>query len=302
MRHLLVGQNLGLIAARQAKDDWGVFVLSTLMGHKACVAYDINSTFPLYLYPAEGETDFAAHPFTRRRPNLSDAFLADLARRLKKKRVLKPERAAELTHGSHVQYVGLPEGITPEAIFHYLYAILHSPEYRSRYAEFLKMDFPRLPLPGSPALFDALAAHGARLTALHLLDTTTAPDLLEIRHGFPVSGSSRLDSKFPKFLPLGDGTTGRVQINDTQYFDNVPTTVWTHKIGGYQVAEKWLKDRRERTLTADDRSHYQRTLIALAETQAEMTRIDTTIEAHGGWPNAFQIPGEPVQASASAGP
>lgn len=269
-------------------------VIDCVFDHKAVAAYDTNSAFPLYLYPAEGETDFAAHPQTGRCPNFSDAFLADLAGSLKKKRVLKPERAAELSKGGHVQYTGLPEGITPEAIFHYLYAVLHSPEYRSRYAEFLKMDFPRLPLPGSMGLFEALAAHGARLTALHLLDTAAAPDLLEMRHGFPVSGGSQVEPKFPKFILLDDGATGRVHINDTQYFDAVPAAVWEHKIGGYQVADKWLKDRRERTLTADDRSHYQRTLIALAETRREMESIDATIHTHGGWPAAFSRKGASV--------
>jgi predicted helicase len=289
-RHLIVGPNLSLIAARQAKDDWGTFISPSPIGHKACVGYDINSCFPLYLYPAEGETDFETHPQTGRRPNLSDAFLADLARSLKKKRVLKPDRAAELTQGNHVQYVGLPEGITPEEIFHYLYAILHSPEYRTRYAEFLKMDFPRLPLPGTPALFAALSTHGARLTALHLLDTNTAPDLDQIRHGFPVPGPSIVAPKFPKYIPITNTGTGRIHINETQYFDAVPETTWNHKIGGYQVAEKWLKDRRDRTLTSDDRTHYQRTLIALAETQKEMALIDSTIATHGGWPHAFTAP------------
>lgn len=289
--HMLAGPNLLLLTSRLTKGEEFAHAQTTTSIFEVISMSPKTSNnafgFPLYLYPTEGETDFAAHPLTGRRPNLSDAFLADLARSLKKKRVLKPERALELTTSSHVQYIGMLEGFSPEEIFHYLYAVLHSPEYRSRYAEFLKMDFPRLPLPGSVSLFSHLALHGARLTALHLLNTAAAPDLLEIRHGFPVSGSSRVEAKFPKFIPLADTGTGRVHINETQYFDAVPETVWNHKIGGYQVAEKWLKDRRDRTLTADDRTHYQRTLIALAGTQQEMELIDATIQKHGGWPGAF---------------
>lgn len=286
-RHFLVGPNIGLIAARQAKDDWGTFVSSSPIGHKACVAYDINSSFPLYLYPAEGETDFDVHPVTGRRPNFSEAFLETFARSLKTKRVLQPDIALSLSKDGHIQYVGLPKGITPEAIFHYIYAVLHSPGYRTRYAEFLKMDFPRLPMPGCDVLFQSLSKHGGRLCALHLLDTGTAPDLAQVRHGFPISGSSRVEPKFPKFIRTAESDVGRVHINDKQYFDAVPESVWEHKIGGYQVAERWLKDRRDRVLTADDRTHYQRTLIALAETQKEMNKIEETIESHGGWPGAF---------------
>jgi hypothetical protein len=298
-KHFREGQNVALCIARRVETASfsHVFCSDIAIQHHTVSTKEVNYAFPLYLYPAGGETDFDAHPQTGRRPNFSDAFLADLARSMGKKRVLSPERALELSQGSHVQYTGMLEGFSPEEIFQYLYAVLHSPEYRSRYAEFLKMDFPRLPLPGSVSLFSHLAHHGERLTALHLLDTTVAPDLLEMRHGFPVSGSSRVEAKFPKFLPVADTGTGRVYINDAQYFDAVPETVWTHKIGGYQVAEKWLKDRRDRALTSDDRNHYQRTLIALAETQQEMERIDTTINAHGGWPRAFHAPAETAPES-----
>lgn len=288
LRHLAKpNSNLALTATRQTRDNWDVVVIDSVFDHKAVAAYDTNSAFPLYLYPAEGETDFDAHPTTGRRPNFSEAFLEAFARNLKPKRVLQPGIAVSLSKDGHIQYVGLPKGITPEAIFHYLYAVLHSPGYRTRYAEFLKMDFPRLPMPGSDALFQALSLHGARLCALHLLDAPAAPDLTQMRHGFPISGSSLVEPKFPKFIPIGDTGKGRVHINDKQFFDAVPESVWEHKIGGYQVAQKWLKDRRDRTLTADDRSHYQRTLIALAETQKEMERIDETIIEHGGWPGAF---------------
>ena len=98
-----------------------------------------------------------------------------------------------------------------------------------------------------------------------------------MRNGFPIRGSIVVEPKFPNYIQRDDEPVGWVYINDKQYFDSVPLAVWQHKIGGYQLAEKWLKDRRERTLTSDDRSHYQRTLIALAETQKEMEKIEETI-------------------------
>lgn len=279
--------NLLLSRGFEIEEFQHVLVSDALVVHHAATRKEGNYAFPLYLYPADGETDLEAHPATGRRPNFSEAFLETFARSLKTKRILQPDIALSLSKEGHIQYVGLPKGITPEAIFYYLYAVLHSPGYRTRYAEFLKMDFPRLPMPGSETLFQALSKHGERLCALHLLDTTAAPDLTQVRHGFPISGSSRVEPRFPKFVRADESDTGRVYINDKQYFDAVPESVWEHKIGGYQVAEKWLKDRRDRALSADDRTHYQRTLIALAETQKEMGLIEGTITKFGGWPSAF---------------
>ena len=104
---------------------------------KTCSHDRGTNCFPLYLYPAEGETDFDAHPLTGRRPNYSESFLEAFARNLKPNRVLQREAALSLSKDGQIQYLGLPKGITPEAIFHYLYAVLHSPGYRTRYAEFL---------------------------------------------------------------------------------------------------------------------------------------------------------------------
>lgn len=184
------------------------------------------------------------------------------------------------------QYHGLPHKVSPEDIFHYIYAILHSPTYRKRYKDFLKIDFPRIPLPKGRAVFEALIPLGRKLTALHLLDADTAPELGENRHGFPVSGDNTVDENFgTKKFPSYE--EGRVSINQLQYFKDVTPEVWTHTIGGYQPAEKWLKDRRGRTLTTDDLRHYQRMLIAIAETQKTMPEIDSIIEQHGGFPGAF---------------
>jgi predicted helicase len=165
----------------------------------------------------------------------------------------------------------LPQGITPEDIFHYAYAVFHSPTYRTRYAEFLKMDFPRLPLTSDVELFRDLAALGKQLVALHLLDTQTAPVLYNTFSLFEGEGNREVEKV--RYVD----TSQRVYINKTQYFDTVPPEVWEFHIGGYQVCDKWLKDRKGRRLTIDDIQHYQRIVVALRETIRLMAEIDERI-------------------------
>ncbi|MCZ7540518.1 MAG: DUF559 domain-containing protein, partial [Anaerolineae bacterium] len=154
----------------------------------------------------------------------------------------------------------------PEDVFAYAYAVFHSPTYRARYAEFLKIDFPRLPLTSDPELFAALVEMGAELVDLHLL---RAPAVNRFITTFPAEGDGRVERSYPKY----DEKLRRVTINKTQYFEGVPPQVWTFYVGGYQVLEKWLKDRRERVLTWDDIQHYQRIVVALAETIRLMEEI-----------------------------
>ena len=158
-----------------------------------------------------------------------------------------------------------------------MYAVFHAPTYRSRYAEFLKIDFPRLPLTRNPALFRALCTIGARLVSLHLL-AEAAPSVAS----YPVPGDDTVE--FVRFDADANADTGRVHINRTQYFDGVPVAVWNFHVGGYQVAHKWLKDRKGRTLTYDEQRHYRNTLAALAATIRLMREIDEAITQHGGWP------------------
>ena len=173
------------------------------------------------------------------------------------------------------------EVLTPEDIFNYAYAVFHSPEYRSRYAEFLKIDFPRLPLTSDKALFKSLAEKGAALVSLHLLES---PLLNTKITKYEVKGDHAVDKV------SYDEKTHRVSINKTQYFEGVPPEVWNFHIGGYQVCEKWLKDRQKahRKLTIDDIDHYQKIVVALKETIRLMSEIDEVIVEHGGWPGAFQ--------------
>jgi predicted helicase len=173
----------------------------------------------------------------------------------------------------------LQETFGPEDIFNYSYAVFHSPEYRARYAEFLKTDFPRLPLTSDKALFKSLAGKGAVLVSLHLLES---PLLSPPVTKYEVKGEHSVDKI------CYDENTQCVSINKTQYFEGVSPEVWNFHIGGYQVCEKWLKDRKGRKLTINDIDHYQKIVVALKETIRLMSEIDEAIEEHGGWPRAFE--------------
>ncbi len=153
---------------------------------------------------------------------------------------------------------------TPENLFDYIYAILHSPNYRTRYAQFLKSDFPRIPYPASRTQFDALATKGEELRSLHLLE---GPRVKQFITKYPKSGSNIVTQ-------LNRDEDGKVWINTDQYFENVPDIAWTFPIGGYLPAQKWLKDRKNRTLTFDDISHYQQMIVALSQTHRIMSEID----------------------------
>ena len=196
-------------------------------------------------------------------PNLTPSFLKRLALALN-----LPQK------GTH----GLPSSITPEVIFNYAYAAFHSPDYRIRYAEFLKIDFPRLPLTGDLELFRRLAQLGSELVAVHLLES---PKL-----GHPIT--EYLGGHPPEVEKVG-WTENTVWIDKAQStgFKGVSEDVWNFHVGGYQVCEKWLKDRKGRTLSKDDIAHYQKIVVALAETIRLMKGIDEVIEKHGGWSAAF---------------
>ena len=243
-------------------DPWEALATRSVIGHKALAAYDISSLFPLYVYPL-GE-DAMELGIAERTPNLAPAFTGALA------------------HATDLRFTPTGPGdldatFGPEDVFHYIYAVLHSPEYRRRYADFLKSDFPRVPPPGDRALFAELVGLGARLATLHLMeaDGADAP-------AFTVAGDNRVE-RVRYVEPSGD-TPGRVWINGEQHFEGVSPETWALTIGGYRPAEKWLKDRKGRTLSFDDIDWYRRICAALAETPRVMQRIDEAIEAHGGWP------------------
>jgi len=219
--------------------------------------------FPLYIYTDTKAEQSRLITEIGRRPNFSPAFLKALAEKLK-----LPQEAPQ----------GLPRGIVPEDIFYYAYAVFHSPTYRTRYAEFLKIDFPRLPLTSDLKLFHTLAAFGGELVAYHLLESLRLQNFIT---EFPIKGANIVEKV--KYIH----SDNRIWINNDQYFGGVPKEVWEFSIGGYQVCKKWLKDRKGRTLSYDDIQHYQKVIVALNETIHLKTEIDKVIDSYGGWPKAF---------------
>ena len=180
----------------------------------------------------------------------------------------------------------------PRDLFDYIYAVLHAPSYRSRYAEFLKSDFPRIPTPRDCATFADLVPLGRELVALHLLKPDEAPALKNPEIRFAGTGTARVEKGYPEY------TNGKVMINASRWFEDVPKATWEFHVGGYQPCEKWLKDRSAkggkkqsdgRVLTDDDTLHYRRMVVALTETRRIMAEIDKVIESHGGWPGAFEV-------------
>lgn len=172
-------------------------------------------------------------------------------------------RTPNLDPKIYAQIKKIVPDVTPEALFDYIYSVLHSPSYRQRYAEFLKSDFPRIPYPKDKKTFHTLAGKGAELRDLHLMES---PALDKPITTYPVDGDHEV------IKPRYEG--GKVWINITQYFGNVPEVAWSFFIGGYQPAQKWLKDRRGRNLSIDDIRHYQRIIVALTETDRIMKEID----------------------------
>lgn len=261
MQHILGKENVGLSTTRSIEA--GVFrhalCSKRLIGHHFVSLKEVNYFYPLWIYQVDGELELD----NGRRPNLSPNFVAALFSAL----------SVPFPRGH-----GIAEDISPDEIFAYLFAILFSPEYRLRYDTFLRQDFPRVPLTRDPKLFRALARIGSQLIALHLLES---PELAE-----PIGTySGRKNPEVAK--PTYARKTVWLDKEQTCGFKGVPEAVWEFHIGGYQVCEKWLKDRKGRTLSKDDIAHYHKIVVALSETIRLMKKIDEVIEEHGGWPGAF---------------
>ncbi len=275
MRHMLGKDNVALSTIRSVEIGRGwehVFCSNTLIGHHTVSVKEVNYLLPVYLYPTQEHAnvqdnllllDTEPWPLSDkgRRPNLSPEFVADMVKQLGMKFITDGKGDLQSTFG-------------PEDVFHYIYALFHSPTYRARYAEFLKIDFPRVPLTSNPELFRTLAALGEELVSLHLMES---PALNSLLTSFPVAGTDEV-AKVEYF-----DIQKRVKINNDQYFEGVEPEVWEFHIGGYQVLQKWLKDRKGRKLTWEDQQHYQRIVVALTETMRLMKEIDETIPS---WPIA----------------
>jgi len=173
--------------------------------------------------------------------------------------------------------------------FNVVYSLLHSPLFRARYAAFLRSDFPRLPLPGSQQLVRALSCLGGELVALHLMESPKLDHIITIYTGPKNPEVGRVGwSDDTVWLDAAATKKGQPATPGTTGFRGVPEAVWNFHIGGYQVCEKWLKDRKGRKLSKEDIAHYQKIVVALSETIRLMKEIDEVIVKHGGWPGAFQ--------------
>ena len=258
MRHMLAAANVGLVSARSNKSSEmnHFFCSRSIMETKCGESTTQSCLLPLYLYPSKGEMQLGS---SHRLPNLKPEFLKAVSEKLGLEFVEDGNGDLNKTFG-------------PEDIFNYTYAIFHSPTYRTRYAEFLKMDFPRLPLTSDRALFKSLAVKGADLVSLHLMESLLLNNFIT---KYPVEASNMVDRV------SYDESNQRVYINKEQFFEGIPPEVWDFHIGGYQVAQKWLKDRKDRKLTYDELNHYQKVVVALKETIRLMAEIDELIPA---WP------------------
>jgi predicted helicase len=248
MKHLEAGGNVGLAFCKQFKTGntfQHCFITNKIMESSfvSNKTGEITYSAPLYLYHEDGT----------KIPNLDKEIWSKI-----------DDVAGETK---------------PEDILDYIYAVLHSPKYREKYKEFLKIDFPRVPYPENKDKFWKLVKLGHELRGLHLLESSKVNDFMTT---FPEGGSNIAEKGYPKFISagirkMGSNTpveTGNVFIGEGQYFGNVPKIAWEFYIGGYQPAQKWLKDRRERELSNEDIDHYQKIIVSLSETDRIMKEID----------------------------
>lgn len=225
-------QNLGLLIKRQNKQDFSyAFVVNKIA--ESCMfesSYANNNVYPLYSYNELGvkNTNFDATIVNEIMKNIGE--------------------------------------FKPLDLFDYIYAVLHSPSYRIKYKEFLKIDFPRVPSPKDTKQFQKLVKLGKHLRELHLLESPMVNNLITT---YPVTGTNLVDK-----LSYEDN---KIMINDMQYFGNVPEVVWNFSIGGYKPAQKWLKERKNKVLSDSDLEHYQQMIVSLYQTDRTMHQIDDVI-------------------------
>ena len=266
--HMLC-DNVALLAVRNSRGDLAnnYFVADTIVDKDGVSSLDNCRFFPLYLYEENmGKVE--------KKANLDKDIVAKIAAILNPVNPVNPVK----------------ESPTPEDIFDYIYGVLHSPAYRTKFKEFLKVDFPRIPYPKDLGEFERFRAAGRELRAVHLMKDAE-PSLSEARGRFPIAGDNVVDTV--RFEIIGDNfntetkplsesqclcasvlkKSGRVYINSSQYFDNVPLEAWGQAIGGYRPAEKYLKDRKNRALSQEELKHYQRIILALAKTREIMDAL-----------------------------
>jgi type I restriction-modification system DNA methylase subunit len=248
MRNLSFSSNLAICFIRRSREQVvsNFWVAEYLVDKTILSSADNANTAPLYIYPdleSPQKTIFE----DEKKVNFSQAFLDSFAQK--------------------IGYIP-----TPEAIFYYIYAIFNSPTYRSHYADFIKTDFPRVPITSNKNVFCQLSAYGEELVALHLMKSSKLG--IDSIQFLAAEGICHVAPGYPKY----DKSSSSVLINKKgDKFVGVPTSVWEFYIGGYQVCQKWLKDRKGRTLTPEDIKHYQKIIVAIQETINLMQKIDAAI-------------------------
>ena len=263
LQHLNNKDNFSLVSCRQQSTfDFQHVFISRLLSDMCNISSQTKETgyiFPLYVYSKDNQDLLSKEP-KKRIPNLCNDIVETIAKDLKLPYSHEKEKAKQ--------------SIAPMDILDYIYSILHSPTYRMKYKEFLKIDFPRIPYPKDKDTFWRLVKLGSELRQIHLLESSQVEQYITT---YPEPGSNMVTRKLGKndFEIIDEAKQlGRIWLNETQYFDGIPLTVWNFYIGGYQPAQKWLKDRRERELSYDDILHYQKIIVALAETDRLMKEID----------------------------
>lgn len=289
MRHLMNTENVALLVTRQlsSQEFRHSFISKSICDRDplSVATKERTQAFPLYLYPEDTAQQTFALPQTRT-PNLNMAIVQRIADGLGLRFLSEPPPAPSLIRRGEGGW------FAPIDLLDYIYAVLHSPTYRATYKEFLKIDFPRVPYPTDADTFWQLVTLGGELRQLHLLESPMVEQFITTypQDGDNVVGKVRFEiipgnltpdpspkERGAELPPLRGGVgrgSGNVWINDTQYFAGVPQVAWEFYIGGYQPAQKWLKDRQGRALSFDDILHYQKIIAALTETDRLMRTID----------------------------
>lgn len=226
---LIKGNNIALITTRQTKEHFGAFVSRLPLGqHKIVTPYDGSYISPLYSFL---ETDNSLDNDEKSTvPNYRKDIVETIESRISKK-------------------------IEPMELFDYVYGMLNYPVYINKFKEFLKVDFPRIPYPKNLDEYNRISEIGGKLRKLHVMENSSD---WPVSVGYPITGSDLVEK-----IEYRDY---RLYINDNQFFDNIPENVFNYFIGGYQPAQKWLKDRKGQKLTFEDIRHYQEIIYSLSET------------------------------------
>lgn len=257
MQHM-IKENISLLVTsknRQLSLNY-TFISTTITDrHLLDSAGDSMQVFPLYLYPDENSLTI------ERTPNLNLEIVKEIEERL---------GLAFVNEKTHTK-----DSFAPIDILDYIYAVLHSPAYREKYKEFLKIDFPRVPYPQSETFWE-LVKLGGELRSYHLLEN---PKVYEIVINLNESENNTIERKIAKKDVEIEGDFVKLWLNSEQYIDKIPLVAWEFYIGGYQPAQKWLKDRVGRELKEEDYEHYNKIIVALTKTHEIMQRIDEVFVA-----------------------